>query len=223
MIEVIKVKNREEGNLKAHDILKTLVDKSTLLALSGGRSPDYAKMLVEGGDVFPGAVCIIDERFGEPYHMDSNEFVIRNFGVENFLISNNIEYHRILEEKTMEETARDYNQKINELFSRFPNKVGVMGMGADLHTAGIFPQSKALASEDYVIAEMYENKYPKRVTMTMKALSRFQNFIILVFDVTKKPALFLLTQGKEKNEKIFPGIFYRNAQAKCYLITSVDI
>lgn len=223
MIEVVKVANRQEGNIKAHDILKTLVDKSTLLALSGGRSPDYQKMLVDQGDIFPGVVCVVDERFGEPYHLDSNELLIRNFGVENFLISNNIEYQRILEGKTMEETARDYNQKINELFSRFPNKVGVMGMGADLHTAGIFPQSKALTSEDYVIAESYENKYPKRVTMTMKAIKQFQTFIILVFDVTKKPALFLLTKGKEKNEQLFPGIFYRNTLAKCYLITNIDI
>lgn len=223
MIEVIKVANRDEGNNTAHDLLKTLADKSTLLALSGGRSPDYKKMLIAGADIFPGAVCVVDERFGEPYHADSNELIIRDFGVENFLISNNIEYHKILKGKKMDDCAKDYNQEIDDLFSRFPKKVGIMGLGADLHTAGIFPQSEALTSENLVIAETYGNKYPKRVTMTLKALRQFQSFIILVFDVTKKPALFLLVRGKERNQHLFPGIFYRNTTAKCYLVTSVDI
>jgi len=47
MIKVVNVKNREEGNRKAHGILKKLVDTNTLLALSGGTSPDYQKMIVE--------------------------------------------------------------------------------------------------------------------------------------------------------------------------------
>ena len=40
MIQVVKVENREEGNKKAYDILKGIVDGQTLLALSGGTSVD---------------------------------------------------------------------------------------------------------------------------------------------------------------------------------------
>lgn len=223
MIEIVKVANREEGNVKAHDILATHVDGKTLVALSGGRSPDYNLMLVKNGDIKPGAFCIVDERFGEPYHADSNELLIKNAGVESFANLNQIEFAKILSGKELAQTALDYEEEFALLLGKYPKRIGIMGIGADLHTAGIFPDGDAVRSERWIVSETFDLKYPRRVTMSLKALSEFQIFLILVFDVTKKPALILLTRGKEKNEKGFPGIFYRNTSAKCYLITSVDI
>src|SRR3989344_7120598 len=81
MIDLVKVVDRQAGNLKAYDIIKSLVDSQTLLALSGGTSPDYRKMIVEPGGLVPGAVCVVDERYGLPLHVASNEILIRNFGV----------------------------------------------------------------------------------------------------------------------------------------------
>ena len=72
MIKIVNVEDREKGNEKAHDILKKLVDNKTLLALSGGTSPDYRKMIVEPADIVPGAVCIVDERCGPDYYEYSN-------------------------------------------------------------------------------------------------------------------------------------------------------
>src|SRR3989344_1532466 len=146
MIEIVKVKDKEEGQVKAHDLLLGLVDKDTLLALSGGTSMDYRAMLVDADDVVPGAICVVDERYGKPFHKDSNEKLLLDQGVKNFADDKCIETHKILKGANFEETAKVYDLEIRNLFKRFPKRVGVMGVGTNLHTAGIFPNSGAAKS-----------------------------------------------------------------------------
>src|SRR4030066_136332 len=153
MIKVVNVEDREEGNKKTHDILKKLVDDKTLLALSGGTSVDYRLMFGQD-EIDPGAVCVVDERFGKPFHKDSNELLLRNQGVWDFADRECIESHKILKGKDFLETAKVYEKEIEDLFKKFKKKVGVMGIGANLHTAGIFPQSVAAKSPNFVEAEI---------------------------------------------------------------------
>ena len=225
MIQVVKVKNREEGNRKAHDILKKLVDKKTLLALSGGTSVDYHLMLAtsEGTGVAPGAICVVDERYGKPFHKNSNELLLRNQGVKDFADRECIESHKILKDKDFLETAKDYEKEIEGLFKKFKKKVGVMGIGANLHTAGIFPYSTATQSADYVVSEEVDDKLPDRVTLTLKALGEFTNFVILAFGKEKKDALRKVLDEKENDMQKYPAIFYRKSVAKSFLITDIDI
>lgn len=223
VIEVVKVKDRQEGNLQAHDILLETVNPDTLLALSGGTSPDFKLMIVDQGDIFPGCVCLIDERWGVPYHMDSNELQLKSTGVFDFLHKNDIEYHRVLVENDIQETTEDYDRLMFELFERFYNRVGVMGIGSNLHTAGIFPHSEATASADFVVSEQVEDKFPKRITLTLKALGEFQTFIILAFGEGKREAIVRLLDEKENDMQKYPAIFYRKSFAKSYLITDLNL
>lgn len=223
MIEHVKVKDREEGNLKAHDILKGIVDGQTLLALSGGTSPDYETMIVKPADIIPGAICVVDERYGEPFHTDSNELLLKNFGVIDHCERKGIDFYKILEGKGIEQTSEDYDQLMSELFVRYPKKVGVMGIGANLHTAGIFPHSKAAASADFIVAETVQDKFPQRITMTLRALGEFQTFVILAFGEEKKEPLAKMLDVKENDMQKYPAIFYRKCFAKCYLITDQNV
>ncbi len=223
MIDIIKVKDKVEGNLKAHEILKKIVDPQTLLALSGGTSPDYGKMLVDAVDVIPGAICVVDERYGEQYHENSNELLLKNAGVRDWADKRNIRTHKILSGKGIEATAEDYNQLMSELFVRFPKKVGVMGVGSNLHTAGIFPNSTATHSLDFVVAETVDDKFPKRITLTLKALGEFTNFVILVFGEAKKEALLKMMDEGENYMQKSPAIFYRKSPVRTYLITDIKI
>ena len=222
MIDVVKVKNREEGNRKAHDILKKLVDKKTLLALSGGTSVDYRVMFGQD-EINPGAICVVDERFGKPFHKDSNELLLKNQGVKDFADRFCIESHKILKGKDFLETAKVYEKEIEDLFKKFKKKVGVMGIGANLHTAGIFPQSVAGKSPNFVEAEVVEDTFPKRITLTLKALGEFMNFVILGFGKEKKDALRKILDEKENDMQKYPAIFYRKSFAKSYLITDVNL
>lgn len=221
ILELIHVKDRSEGNLKAHDILKPLVDRQTLLVLSGGTSPDYRRMIVDPADVLPGAVCVADERWGESFHKDSNELLLRNAGVIDFCEKNGIGFHGILKGPTLEEAVSDYDRVIAKLFLEFPKRVGVMGVGANLHTAGIFSNSQAVHSPDYVVAEEVDDRFSQRITLTMKALGEFFGFVILVFGEEKRSALVkMLDEGQNDMQK-YPAIFYRKANIPCFLITDI--
>ena len=222
MINVIKVKGRDEGNLKAHDLLKDLVDNRTLLALSGGTSPDYRKMIVEHADILPGAVCMVDERFGV-LKEESNEYKLREESVTDFLESKNIAFYKILRGKGFGETAKDYDGQIRDLFAKFPKKVGIMGVGENLHTAGLFPNSEAMHWPHYVVHETVVDQFRQRISLSLKALGEFDNFVILVFGSAKRNVLKLLLDEDENNMQKYPAIFYRKCKAHCWLITDIAI
>jgi len=236
MINVVKVKNREEGQKKAHDLLKKVVDGKTLLALSGGTSVDYRMILVDPNDAIPGAITIADERYGEPFHKDSNELLLKNFGVKDWADKHCVESHKFLRGKSFLETAKEYDKEIEDLFRRFKKKVGVMGVGANLHTAGIFPYSVAAKSPNFVEAETVEDKqslrsstssaglkFPKRLTLTLKAFGEFTGFVILMFGEEKKDAVRLMLDDAENDMQKYPAIFYRKSKIKSYLITDQNI
>lgn len=223
MIDLIKVNNRDEGQVKAHAILKDLVDEKTLLALSGGTSPNYSKMIVEPGDILPGAICVVDERYGEPFHGDSTEFLLREQGVKEYADKHCIETHKVLKGKGFEETAAVYAKEIEELFARFSKRVGVMGVGSNLHTAGIFPNSMATESHELVIGEEVEDKFRERVTLTFSALEKFSAFVILMFGEEKREAVLKMLDESENDMHEFPAIFYRKAPVKSFLITDIEL
>lgn len=221
MIQFIKVKNKDEGQEKAHDFLKKLVDKNTLLALSGGTSVDYRRMIVDSGDLSIGAVCMVDERF-RVLKQESNEFLMEKSDLIDYLEKHEIAFNKILHGKSFLETAKDYEKTIEGLFKKFPKKVGVMGVGTNLHTAGIFPETVAARSPNYVEAEIVEDKFSKRITLTLKALGEFTTFIIMMFGPAKRDALKILLSDNVNDMQKYPAIFYRKAPVKSFLITDIN-
>ena len=221
MIDLILVKNKTEGNLKAHKILKDTVDVRTLLALSGGTAPNYKKMIVEPDDFIPGAIAVVDERYGEQFHKNSNELLLKKAGVKEFADSHCIETHKIITGNSFLDTEKIYEKTVGELFEKFKKRVAVMGIGANLHTAGIFPHSAALKSPDYVVAQVVDDKFPKRISLTLKALGEFDSFVVLMFGKEKRKALEILLDEKEHDMQKYPAIFYRKTHAKVSLITDI--
>jgi 6-phosphogluconolactonase/glucosamine-6-phosphate isomerase/deaminase len=223
MIEVVKVKDKEEGQVKAHDLLLDLVSKETLLALSGGTSMDYRAILVEPDDVVPGAICVVDERYGEPFHENSNELLMKNAGIKEFADQKCIESHKVLRGEGFLETAKSYEQEIEDLFSRFQKKVGVMGVGDNLHTAGIFPYSVAAKSPNFVEAEEVQDSFPLRITITLRALGEFTNFVVMMFGEGKREAVKVMLSEDENDMQKYPAIFYRKSKIKSFLVTDIVI
>lgn len=221
MIELVKVRDKNDGQIAAHEILKKAVDPTTLLALSGGTSMDYGRMIVNSKDIVPGAICVVDERYGEPFHEDSNELLLKNQGVKKLADDKCIESHKILVGVGVGETGQRYNKVIEELFTRFPKRVGVMGVGTNLHTAGIFPHSIAGHSANYVESEIVSDKHSKRISLTLKALGQFTNFVVMMFGSAKQNALRIMLDGKENDMRKYPAIFYRKVPIKSYLITDI--
>ena len=73
----------------------------------------------------------------------------------------------------------------------------LLGLGADGHTASLFPNTSALKESQRLVAPVYvENLEAWRVTLTLPALSAAHNVLFLVTGHTKSPALARIAGGE---------------------------
>lgn len=223
MIIIEQVENKEEGQEKTHKLLTEIVGVNTLLALSGGTSVDYRKVIVDPGDIHPGDVCVVDERYGNPFHLTSNELLIKNTGLLEYLEDNHVPFSKYLQGIPITQTAQNYDQVIRTLFNKYDEMVGIMGVGINSHTAGIFPNSKALTVNDYVTNEIVDDTFPQRLTITLKALEEFTTFIVMIFGEEKREVLTRMLNENENDIKKYPAIFYRKCKANVYVVTDINI
>jgi 6-phosphogluconolactonase/glucosamine-6-phosphate isomerase/deaminase len=100
---------------------------------------------------------------------------------------------------------------------RYKNKIAILGIGVDGHTAGIAP------NRNDFINPLFENKenlvgyfddskgvFGKRITLTFKSLSLIDNLILLVFGNEKKNALE--SMEKKGSLRKVPGRFFKDKE-----------
>lgn len=233
-IQVATVADKEKGFELTSSILTTIVDRKSVLYLSGGTTPKelYAKLAKEE-ILTPGAVGLVDERYGEKFHTNSNEKMIRDTGFLRYLQMLDISFYSILQaELSREETAIEYDAKLRSLQSTFPKHIGILGIGADGHTAGLpvgneelRTKNPELYSTNDLVTEYNDTsgKYGERVTMTFMGLAMMDILLVLVFGSAKKNALKLVFQ--DGGEEEVPGRFYKRQEIarKTLLITDQGI
>lgn len=216
-VKTIQCNDKNEASKKALEIILKHVDQSTLLLLSGGTSPDLLYQLIaQDKSLKPGAVAMVDERYGLPMHVNSNEKMISDTGLLDYLSNEGVPVYRILKEGDMEGMAGQYEQIIRELFARFSKKVAIMGIGSDGHTAGIKPDLDYDHTRLVVSYDDKEGYFGKRITLTFEALKQIDQFIVLIFGRNKKEAfqkMFI-----EKDRKIIPAAFYLEYSSKIFLL-----
>ena len=200
-------------------ILNNVVDKTTVLFLSGGKTPkDLYQELAKEGKLHPGAIGLVDERYAEgSMHKESNEKMLADTGLLHYCKYTSIPVYLCLDRQlSREEAMKRYEEQLRTLFTTFRRHVAVLGIGLDGHTAGI-PSTRSLSfqgealeswmrdfrtrSKDRMVVD-YDNKngfYKERITMTFHALSKMDFLLVLVFGKEKKHALELLfSEGSEE-------------------------
>lgn len=186
---------------KANDIFFN-VSLQTVVYLSGGSTPMPLYKLIAKQKLFhPGAVAMVDERYGMMGHDKSNELMMRGTGLLDYLEEEKIPFYPMLTEVSLEETVRVYDETLRFLHTNYPRHVGLLGMGADGHIAGMVPQSSEFRiqhselfnSQDLVIGYQDE-KMGKRITQTFHALSLMDEIFVLVLGEEKKHALQLMQE-----------------------------
>lgn len=221
-MRVLHVATEEEGSYRAFAIMKKLVDKETLLLLSGGRSPTLLYELMASSVGFkPGSVALVDERFGPPFHAKSNEKMIKDTGLINYFETLGISFYRILtSRKSREKLARKYNRTMTLLFKKLPKKVAVMGIGEDGHTAGIAPNRGDFKNPLFKDKESFalsfndaHGPYGARITLTFKALRKVDTFIIVAFGKEKRRALKMIFDPGVTDPTEVPAIVLRDLRA----------
>ena len=161
-------------------------DESVLWLVPGGSAMQVATQVLERlQDYDTSKLCITltDERYGQPGHQDENWSQLERLG---FAV-NTINAYRVLRGEDVETTAQDFSDKLSELFTTFEYKIGLFGIGADGHTAGIKPNSPAVNSDEY--AAQFTGEVFTRVTMTPKAIGMLDEAVIYAHGSDKHQVL----------------------------------
>jgi 6-phosphogluconolactonase len=170
------------------------------IALSGGSTPRELYRLLateEYASSFDWQrihVFWSDERCVPLNSPDNNAHMARDVLLNHVPISiSNI--HRVQSELEAEAAAQDYEQTLRKYFAargmQLPQfDLLLLGMGAEGHTASLFPGSQALYEQErWVVATYVDQLESWRVTLTPVALNAATRIIFLVVGEEKSEAL----------------------------------
>jgi 6-phosphogluconolactonase len=178
------------------------------LVLSGGSTPKRLYELL-AGDPFRSRIHWNrvhffwgDERCVGPDHPDSNyrmtrEALLSKLGIHEANV------HRLKGEASdPEAAARDYEEEIRKQFGVGPGSpppsfdLVLLGMGADGHTASLFPGTQALKEVSrWVVENPVPKLGPHRLTLTPVILNRAACVIFLVTGADKAKTLAEVLEG----------------------------
>jgi 6-phosphogluconolactonase len=172
-----------------------------LVALSGGRTPIgvYRRLgallrdpLIDLSRLY---LSFVDERMVPPDNADSNYGMVQREFLSQ-ISQSPVHVFRIKGELNPEDAARDYEQNLQTVLPLFDGRCDLMllGVGADGHTASLFPKTEVLHEKQRAAREVFApGPGTWRVTLTLPTINRAR-------------AAFFLVAGKQKADivgKIF--------------------
>ena len=182
------------------------------VALSGGSTPRGVHMLL-ASDAYRDKVdwhhvhCFWgDERCVPPTHADSNYRMADETLLSRVPIpAENV--YRMRVERDPAEAAHAYAQVLHHVFAMGDDTLPefdliFLGMGADGHTASLFPDTTALHDTEHcVTANFVELLDTWRVTLTAPTINNAAHIVFLVSGEDKAPALRAVLKGEHQPER----------------------
>ena len=161
------------------------------VVVSGGTSPagvfrELSRTVLPWSDIH---VVLSDERWVRPDHEDSNEKLVR----ETLLVgeAQNASLLRVYrQDVTIDERCGEINEEL--LQAPFPFACTLLGMGEDGHFASLFPDADNLQegldvdSRQLCIPVQTAASPHPRVSLTLSALSRSDEIVLLIFGDAKR-------------------------------------
>jgi 6-phosphogluconolactonase len=188
---------REQASIAAAQRIGEALDRrlegqgEASLVVSGGTSPagvfaELAKTALPWSGVH---VILSDERWVPPDHEDSNERLVRET-----LLAGEAKGATLLpvfrQGATIEERCSEINEEL--LLAPFPFACALLGMGEDGHFASLFPDAENLQegldvdSRQLCIPVQTAASPHPRVSLTLSALSRSDEIVLLIFGDAKR-------------------------------------
>ncbi len=179
------------------------------IALSGGSTPKAMLSLLAGkpfADSLPWHSIYFfwgDERSVPPDHPDSNfrmatEALLGKVGVPQENI-----FRIPAEDEDHQSAANRYSAAIQQFFNTDHPQFDLifLGMGADGHTASLFPGTAALQITDQIaVANFVEKLNAWRITLTARTINQARNVIFLIAGEDKAIALKEVLEGERQPE-----------------------
>lgn len=205
------------------DVLKA-ADKPTTIAISGGTTPkllfqDLARSEFDWSNVH---VFWVDERCVPPTDSASN-FKLANdawFVPAKFPAAN---IHRVFGELEPSVGGKKYADELIEFFKLSPGEIPVFdilhrGMGADGHTASLFPGNELVHDRTGIATNVWVEKTKMhRVTLLPAVLMAARQTVLQVSGHDKADALKSVLQGPEDWMQFPCQIASRDAKATWFL------
>ncbi len=163
--------------------------KKVLWLLSGGSAVLVAQKTAEalqGIDMSNLTVTLIDERYGDVGHTDSNWTKLQNAG---FFLPGAM-LHPVLTGESKETTSKQFAVFLENALRENEYKIGLFGIGIDGHTAGILPHSPAVADTRLVVG--YTTETHERITTTPALIRELDEAVVYAAGDEKKQTLEML-------------------------------
>lgn len=168
-------------------------------------------------------LALVDERYGEYGHSDSNEQQLRQKGVLDLADTLGIGFTSILSPQNLspEKTLEQANQKYTQALADSAYILALLGLGTDGHTAGWLPtandqrfQELYAASNPLVYYEVNaadsDNPHRQRFTLSISMLPKIDQAIFYVQGAAKKAAIHHLIEHDMPLHQTPASILYRS-------------
>jgi 6-phosphogluconolactonase len=180
------------------------------VALSGGSTPK-AMFQILADKAFSGSLPWRsinffwgDERCVPPDQPESNYRMANESLLSKVPVPRENIFRIPAEDEDHERAAAGYSETLQKFFAdEWPHfDLVFLGMGADGHTASLFPGTTALSAGDRIAVANYVEKLQSwRITLTASAINRARNIIFLVAGADKAPALKEVIRGPRNPER----------------------
>ncbi len=193
--------NQAAGESIVGDLSDGLLSGRASLALAGGRTPRgvYEYIAAQHADLSWERIHVYwgDERYVPHDRPDSNYRMARETLLDKVPIPPANVHPMPTDEPSPDEAARVYeNQLRDELGDEPVFHVILLGLGADGHTASLFPGSPALAERDrWVLASEAPAEPKQRLTLTLPVINAARAVHFLVVGADKHAALRCALEG----------------------------
>ncbi len=169
----------------AQAINRALEKGSVLLLLSGGSNIKNAVAIQQQLNLGNSrlTVSLVDERYGDIGHADSNWQQLLEAGFD----TSGVRVIPVLTGEAPEQTADAFGAALSYAFQNHDTVIGMLGMGADGHTSGILPDSLAVAATDLVVH--YQGPDHQRITTTPVALQHLDTAFLVAYGDNKRTQL----------------------------------
>jgi 6-phosphogluconolactonase len=181
---------------------------SFYVALAGGSTPKALYRLLTNNPVLQAMVpwrktqfFFGDERHVPPDDAESN-FRMATEAMLGRAPVDARQVHRIKgETRNAAQAAEEYEEDLRASFrvadGRLPRfDLVLLGMGAEGHTASLFPGTKALKEERRLVVSNWVGKlYTERITLTPPVLNNAARVLVMVHGAEKAPALKAVLEG----------------------------
>lgn len=183
------------------------------LALSGGSTPRPLYRLLASEpyrERLPWSAIHLfwgDERHVPPDHADSNFRMAREAMIDHVPVPPGNVHRVAAEDPDARRAAAAYESELRSFFGLAPGEqpeldLLLLGIGADGHTASLFPGSPALRERDHpVLAPWVEAQRAFRITLTPPVLNHARLALFLVSGADKADALRAVIEGEREPDR----------------------